>query len=255
MSVKPVAILQARVASTRLPGKVLLPIRGVPMLLREIRRIQQSLLLREVVVATSVQSEDDAINDMCLREKIPCFRGSPTDVLDRYYQTAQVHHAELIVRLTGDCPLIDPQVIDETIDYFLRGNFDYVSNALESTFPDGLDTEVLRFSALRSAWEDACLPSEREHVTPFIYKHPKKFRIGVYRHETDLSFHRWTVDEVADFEFVKEVYRILGDCHPNFTMKDVLCLLENHPEIGKLNRGIARNEGYRLSVLAERKNK
>jgi len=162
------AILQARVSSTRLPGKVLKPILGMPMLLRQIERVKQAKLIEQLLVATSDDKSDDPIEQLCRENDIACFRGSLDDVLDRFYQAAKPYQPDHIVRLTGDCPLIDPQLIDEVVVFCLSGDYDYVSNAFEPTYPDGLDVEVFRFPCLQQAWEEAELPSEREHVTLFI---------------------------------------------------------------------------------------
>lgn len=245
------AILQARVSSSRLPGKVLRPILGEPMLFRQIERIRRARLIERLVVATSVDASDDPLAEMCRERGIDCFRGSLADVLDRFFRAAGRYAPEHVVRLTGDCPLADPAVIDATIGLHLSGGYDYTSNALEPTFPDGLDVEVMRFACLEQAWREATLPSQREHVTPFLYRHPERFRLGVLKNGTDLSGLRWTVDEPADFEFVTRVYEALYPADQAFTSDDILGLLQKHRDYQEINRSIGRNEGYRLSLAKD----
>ncbi|MGB9855722.1 MAG: aminotransferase class III-fold pyridoxal phosphate-dependent enzyme [Caldisericum exile] len=251
--IKILAILQARVSSTRLPGKVLKPILGKPMLALQIERILQSKKIEKLVVATSSDASDDKIEDLCNELKLPCFRGKLDDVLDRFYQASLIWQPEHIVRLTGDCPLIDPDIIDQLILFYLDGDYDYVSNALEPTFPDGLDVEIFRYFALEEAWKEAKLPSQREHVTPFINSHPDKFKIANFKNHIDLSHHRWTVDEPEDFELIKIIYEKLYPHNPNFRMSDILKFLENHPELIDLNKKFKRNEGYEKSLKEDRR--
>lgn len=248
---KTVALIQARMSSSRLPGKVLRDIAGLPMLLQVVQRAKQANFIKFVAVVTSTHAADDAIEGFCQEHGIPCFRGSLDDVLDRYYQAASHFQAEAVVRLTGDCPLLDPQIIDKVIQTFYQGGFDYVSNALECTYPDGLDTEIFRFAALERAWKEARLKSEREHVTAYIYKHPALFRLGTVKHEEDLSFLRWTVDTSRDLDFVKTVYSSFPNT--DFGMDDILKLLKEHPEITKINSGQQRNEGYLKSLQEDSK--
>lgn len=245
------AILQARVSSSRLPGKVLLPIVGVPMLLRQIERITLSKKIDRLLVATSADSSDDAIETLCRQNKVDFFRGSLDDVLDRFYQAALPFQADQIVRLTGDCPLADPEIIDQTIDFHLSGKYDYTSNCLEPTFPDGLDVEVFRMDCLKEAWKEARLPSQREHVTPFIYQNPSRFRIGHYKNNIDLSHLRWTVDEEEDFKLVAKIYETLYPLNKNFSTADILDFLEKHPELKTINKKYQRNEGYQKSLSQE----
>lgn len=242
------AILQARVSSSRLPGKVLKPILGVPMLIRQLERVKRAKMIDRLVVATSIDPSDDPIEDLCRQNGIECCRGDLKDVLDRFYQVAKSYRPEHIVRLTGDCPLIDPEVIDRVIRFYLDGGYDHASNGGEPTFPDGLDVEIFRFSALELAWQEARLPSEREHVTPFIYTHPERFRTAQYKNHVDLSYLRWTVDEPADFELVRIVYESLYPSRPDFSTTDILALIENRPELATMNTHHARNEGYAKSL-------
>jgi len=249
---KILAILQARTSSTRLPGKVLKPILDRPMLALQIERILQSKKIDKLIVATSTDPTDNPIETLCHGINIPCFRGSLDDVLDRFYKAALVFHPEHIVRLTGDCPVIDPDIIDEVIDFYLNGEYDYVSNAIEPTFPDGLDTEILRFSALEEAWKEARLPSQREHVTSFINTQPDRYCIGSYKYHKDLSHHRWTVDEPEDFELIRLIYEALYSIKPSFRMNDILNLLDQNPDWVKINDRFKRNEGMEKSLKEDR---
>jgi spore coat polysaccharide biosynthesis protein SpsF len=247
------AILQARMSSGRLPGKVLKPVLGRPMILRQIERIRQASRIDRLVMATSTDASDDVLTEVCEEEGVECARGSLDDVLDRYYQAARKLAPEHVVRLTGDCPLLDPDVMDETIAFHLAGEFDYTSNALdELTFPNGLDVEVLRFDCLERAWREARLPSEREHVTPYLYDHREQFRVGSYGAERDLSKMRWTVDEAEDLEFVRRVYAALYPAKPSFRMRDVVELIEREPALGAINSRFERNEGYKRSLVKNR---
>ena len=245
-------ILQVRMSSTRLPGKVLKPILGKTMLAHQIERVQGAKRVDKIIIATSEDSSDNAIAQLGESLLVPCFRGNLADVLDRYYQASLAFPSDVIVRLTGDCPLIDPGLIDHVIDTHLKGNNDYTSNCEPASFPDGLDVEVFNVSALKTAWENAVKPSEREHVTPFIRNHPELFSCGSVQHDTDLSNLRWTVDEKEDFMFVEKVYQALYKTNPAFTFKDILHYLEQHPEIAKINQGFIRNEGLLTSEKIDR---
>lgn len=247
------AILQARFSSTRLPGKVLKPIMGKPMLALQIERVLQSKMIDQLIVATSTDTTDDDIEALCLQTNIPCFRGNQNDVLDRFYQAALPWVPTHIVRFTGDCPLIDSDVIDSVVKFYLSGGYDYVSNTLQPTFPDGLDVEVFRFSVLEQAWKEAALLSQREHVTPFIYSHPDRFHTANYKHAEDLSYLRWTVDEPEDFELITKIYGELYSAKPGFRMIDVLNLLQRKPELLSLNQKFERNEGMARSLEEDRK--
>jgi len=243
---KIVAIVQARMGSTRLPGKVMEKIGGEPMLYHVIKRAQKAKNINLVVVATSTASEDDQIETFCNEEGIRCFRGNETDVLDRYYQTAIANDADVIVRLTADCPVLDSDVVDKVVDIFLEGKYDYVSNTIKPTYPDGLDTEVFSIKALENAWTHAKLMSEREHVTPFIHKNPDLFGVFNLINEPDLSDFRWTVDEPADLKFIRKVFSYFDSFE--FGMKEILLLLSKHPEIVEINSTLIRNEGYQKSL-------
>jgi len=243
-----IAILQARLGSKRLPGKVLLPLHGAPMLQRQIERILSSRKIDRLVLATSTAEADDALVKLACELSLECFRGSLDDVLDRFYQAALPHHPKHIVRLTGDCPLVDPEIIDAVVQKHLDDGNDYTSNGLPPTFPDGLDVEVMKFTALEIAWQRAKKKSEREHVTLFLYSHPEEFRLGNVRSTVDHSSMRWTVDMKEDYQFVSAVYEELYDRNPRFRYNDILALLKSRPELSAVNFGIMRNEGLAISL-------
>lgn len=237
------AILQARTTSTRLPNKVLLPILGKPMLAHQIARTLGSNAIDTLVVATSDETYDDPIEALCKQLNVTCFRGSLHDVLDRFYQAAQAYPAEHIVRMTADCPVIDPQVIDDVIKLHKSSGADYSSNVLPPTFPDGLDVEVMSFAALKEAWQNAMLASQREHVTPYINQH-SDFKKSNLEGSEDLSAHRWTVDEPADFALIEFIYESLYPQNHRFGYQDILTLLEQNPDKRNINASIKRNAGY-----------
>jgi spore coat polysaccharide biosynthesis protein SpsF len=248
---KIIGILQARCSSTRLPGKVLRPIMGKPMLLQQIERLQRSKRLSNIVVATSDTVADDPLASLCLDHKIECYRGDLNDVLDRFYQAAVKYNALHIARLTGDCPLTDPAVIDYVIESYAESGVDYASNALEPSYPDGLDVEIFNIATLKQAWGKAQLPSEREHVTPYIHKHPNVFKLLSVKHTEDLSALRWTVDNPEDFAFVSRVYEALYPKDPNFNTADVLNLISTEPDLAGVNSHLVRNEGYQRSIAKD----
>lgn len=249
---KIVAIIQVRMDSTRFPKKALAEILGQPMTIRLLERVKKSRLINEIVVATTTRSIDDPLAEVVREYGISIFRGSYQDVLDRYYQTAKNFHADIIVRITGDCPLIDPIIVDLVIQLFLDNEYDYVNNTLVPTYPDGLDVEVFSFKTLEETWKEATLLSEREHVTPYIKKHPEKFRIGHIGNEVDLSHLRWTVDREKDLEFVREIFKRLYNKKPFFLMDDIVQLLRKHPELKEINLGIWRNESYLKSLQKDK---
>lgn len=244
-----IAVLQARVSSTRLPGKVLLPVLGVPMLARQIERVRRARSLDGLVVATSVDMIDDGIEALCQSTDVLCFRGSREDVLDRFVRAMRAYQADRVVRLTGDCPLSDPGLIDRVVHFHVEGGFDYSSNIDPPTFPDGLDVEVVGAEVLEDAWREATMTSEREHVTLWIRRHARRFRIGYVVDDVDRSCLRWTVDEPADLDFVRTVYERLYPSNPSFTTADVLALVEADPAIAVMNAGFERNEGFTRSLV------
>ncbi|BDD92217.1 spore coat protein [Pandoraea sp. NE5] len=243
-----IALLQARCSSSRLPGKVLKPLLGQPMILRQIERLRRVRRIDELVVVTSEESSDDELAGVCHNAGVPVFRGSLNDVLDRFYRAIESKTVDHVVRLTADCPLTDPATVDAVIDLYLKGGFDYASNTLPPTYPDGLDAEIFQAEVLRTIWREASQPSEREHVTSFIYKHPERFRLGNLTNDRDLSSLRWTVDTPADFLFAEAVYEALYAENPAFDYADVLALLARSPELQLLNTEQARNAGYLASL-------
>ena len=242
------AILQARVSSTRLPGKVLKPLLGQPMILRQIERLKRARAIDRLIVATSVGPEDDALADLCRQNGLECFRGSLDDVLDRFYQAAKGVQATHVMRLTGDCPLVDPEILDALIRLHLVEGNDYSNNTLEPCFPDGLDAEIMTLPCLEMTWQEAVLPSQREHVTSFIYQNPQRFKLGVLKGSRDFSGLRWTVDEPEDFVFVSRIYEALYPRNPAFGFQAILDYLEEDPDLQALNSHFQRNEGYLKSL-------
>ncbi len=258
MTKKATAIIQARMSSSRLPGKVLKKILGWPMLLLMIERVKRSELVDKVIVATSTSIDDEAIVDFCSRNSVECFRGNLEDVLDRYYQSAKFYKADPIVRLTGDCPLIEPTIIDKCIKEYFDGHpgLDIVSNTIDISYPDGLDVSVFSFKALELAWKQAKLPSEREHVVPWIIKNADcskgtLFKSKAIVNSTNFSDWRWTVDEPEDFEFVKRIYEFLYQKNSCFSWQDIIALVEQQPQLQEINQGKVRDEGYLKSLKNE----
>ncbi len=228
-----------------------MPILSEPMLLRHLERLRRCREIDALVVATSADASDDILADLCRQKDIPFYRGSLEDVLHRFVEAAMPYSPETVVRLTGDCPLADPELIDDVIRFFRAGNYDYASNCTPATFPDGLDVEVMRFSALQEADRETELPSHREHVTPFLRAHPERYRLGNFESPIDRSRLRWTVDEPEDFEFVRQVYERLYPKNPRFSTADILALLEKEPELQRINARFERNEGTKKSLLAD----
>ncbi len=246
------AILQARSSSSRLPRKVLARLLGKPMILRQIERIRRAKRLDRLVVATSVDASDDELAEICRQDGVSVYRGSLDDVLGRFLGAAQsVGAPDWIVRLTGDCPLADPQIIDRVIEEALASDADYASNAVEPTFPDGLDVEIMRFSALAAIAAEPRSAAEREHVTLALYRQPERFKIRHVRNDENLSHLRWTVDEPRDFELVKAIYAALYPAKPDFGFADILALIARRPGLATLNIDIKRNEGLAKSLAAE----
>lgn len=245
------AIIQARMGSSRLSGKVLKELAGKPVLWHVVNRVRKSRLIDEIVVATTSQKEDLKIVQYCAEQEIRVFVGSEEDVLDRYYQAARLYKPEYIVRITADCPLHDHKVIDMIIQKHLDMENDYTSNTLEDSFPDGLDCEVFTYNALEKAWNEAKLSSEREHVTPYIKK-GEQFKKYSVKDSVDHSQYRWTMDTERDFEFISKIFGELYEADPEFDKDDIYTLLERRPELLTINNGIIRNEGYIKSVENDR---
>ena len=250
---KTTAIIQARMSSTRLPGKVLMKVMGRPLLSYQIERLCFSKRINEIIIATTTNKEDDAIAELAQKEGLKVFRGSEDDVLDRYYQASKVYNAEHIMRLTGDCPLIDPNICDRIIKVYFNSGADYVHTG--ESFAEGLDCGIISFKALSGAWHTAKLNSEREHVTLYIKNHPEKFDSITVENETDDRNYRITIDEQNDFFVVKAISENLYKGTKNhFTIEEIKSFLDNNPEIYMLNANIIRNEGL-LKSLLEDKNK
>lgn len=245
-----VAIIQARMTSTRLPNKVLKPLAGKPVLEHIVNRLKHCKTLSAIVVATSTHPSDDAIAAWCETAGVNCYRGSLNDVLDRYYQAATQYNADAVARITGDCPVIDPEIVDEVVSGYLGGEWD--SFSLSGEFPDGLDCQVFRYEALAKAWREAKLPSEREHVGPYIEKtHPELFKLGSLIKFQNLAHHRWTLDEPRDYEFLQQVFQRLYVEGQPFITSNILALLQQEPHLAEINSNIVRNEGYLKSIRSE----
>ena len=239
-----VAIVQARMGSTRLPGKVMKPLLGEPMLARLLERLARCERVDDIVVATTDDGSERPIMALMDTLNVNVFRGSEDDVLARYYGAAQRYNADVVVRITSDCPLIAPEVVDECVEAFLAsgGDADYASNGFKRTYPRGLDTEVFGVGALEAAYHEATTPAEREHVTPFIWGQPQRFRLLDVVDAENHSDLRWTVDTPEDFELVSKIYGALYPKNPTFSYHDVLRLLVEHPEWSELNRHVEQKK-------------
>lgn len=247
-----ISIIQARMGSTRLPGKVLHKLEDKTVLEHVVRRVKSSDLVDDVVVATTIDKKDLQIVGLCANLGISVYCGSEDDVLDRYYQAAKLFKADNVVRITSDCPVIDPTVITEVITLHLKNNADYTSNVFLETYPDGQDVEVFTFTSLKNAWKNAELLSEREHVTPFIRNHPDFFKHASLEYKENLSKKRWTLDNAEDLKFLEQVYKYLYLKDPLFGMDDVLSLIRERPEIEQINQHILRNAGYMKSLREDK---
>jgi len=247
-----VALIQARMGSSRFPGKVLEDLVGRPMLWHVVHRVRRATRVDKVVVATTDREVDDPVVHFCEREGVAFFRGDESDVLDRFYQAAKANHADVVVRITADCPLIDGAVIDKVLDRFQRGDCDYECNIIRCTYPDGLDTEVCSFAALERAWHEAKKPSEREHVTPYL--RTDKFRTANVESEIPVSpsDFRWTVDHPADLEFVRKVYAAFSG-NGDFGFREVFDLLKERPDLATIQAETIMNEGYYKSLYQQAK--
>jgi spore coat polysaccharide biosynthesis protein SpsF len=240
-----VIILQVRMGATRLPGKLLKKVLGRPLLSYQLERLRRVQLADDIVIATTTEQQDDQIEAFCMENHVSCFRGSELDVLDRYYQAAKLYHADEVVRVTGDCPLIDPEIVDEVIRKHLDHvpPRDYTSNSFDiRTYPRGLDTEICSFAALEKAVQGAKLPAEREHVTLYFYTHPELFSLGSVKQAVDQSYHRWTVDTAEDLELVTKILTELYPENPHFKTKDILKVFEKHPDWVNINAHIKQKK-------------
>ena len=246
----PIAIIQARMGSTRLPGKIFKLLSGKPVLWHCANRLKQSKNLNDIVIATTKKNEDDPVVEFCKNNKINLYRGNENDVLDRYYQCAKSFKSDPIVRISADSPVIDPTIVDEVLEQFLKSPYDIYRTSDE--FPGGLDCECFSFDVLEDTWKNANLPSEREHVCPYIYKHPEKYKIGYLNKFTNLSHYRWNLDEKSDFDFLNIVFNRLYKPGKIFLTQDIFDLLKAEPQLLKINSGIIRNEGYLRSLKEDK---
>lgn len=241
-----VAIVQARMSSTRLPGKVLFDLEGIPVLEHICLRLKSCKRVDKIVVATSNEHTDDQIYEWGKKKNISIFRGSLDDVLSRYYLAASAANAKIIIRITGDCPVIDPDIVDELVTKVIYKNYDYAS--LVGEFPDGLDCSVMTINALEKAYLSAKLKSEREHVCPYIEKNSKFFKIFQYQKFQKLGHHRWTLDEELDFKLIKIIYKNLYKKGRIFKSQEILDFIDGDASLSKINSHIIRNEGYKKSL-------
>lgn len=239
---KVAAIIQARMGSTRLPGKVLKKVMGKSLLELQLERVKRAESIDEIIIATTDKVEDEPIVDLCKKLSISHFRGSENDVLSRYYYAAKESHVDVIVRLTSDCPLIDPDVINKTVSDFINGNYDYVTNCRIRTYPRGLDTEVFSFGKLSEIQKKAQKPYEREHVTPYFYENPQLFSIKDSMNLEDLSKYRLTVDTEEDFTLIKNIFEALYHDHNEFTLGDIISVLKENPSWFEINSHIEQKK-------------
>jgi spore coat polysaccharide biosynthesis protein SpsF len=247
---KVVIVVQARMSSTRLPGKVLLPILGETLLKRMIERLQMIRHEATIVVATSDHEQDDIIQNEADAIGVPCFRGSLDNCLDRHYQAGLKYGADVVIKIPSDCPLIDPRIIDEVLDYYFahEGEYDFVNNLHPATWPDGNDVEIMTMPCIEKAWKEASRKLELEHTTPYIWENPDKFRIANISWSAGKDYsmsHRFTIDYPEDYEFIQCVFEHLYPQKPDFSCDDILNLLESKPEIYQINSGYAGVNWYR----------
>lgn len=242
-----IVIVQARTGSTRLPRKVLLPLMDKTVLEHVLDRVNEAKTVSDTVVATTIEVADMEIVRLCAKNNVRVFCGSQDDVLDRYYQVAKLLKPDNVVRITADCPLTDYQLIDKVVNEHIHGNYDYTSNTIGETYPDGLDVEVMKFAVLKESWAEAKLSSQREHVTQYIIK-SDKYKKGSIDSDINYGEKRWTLDTEDDYMFIKEIYNKLYKKNAMFVMEDVLKLLEQEPEIEHINHHIDRNEGLKQSL-------
>lgn len=238
---KIITVVQARTGSTRLPNKVLMPLSGKPLIIRMLERVRKSELVGDVILAVTLEEADDILVNIGEKEGYKIYRGSSTDLLDRHYKAGLQYGADAIVKIPSDCPLIDPDIITRVISKFISGpqNYDYVSNLHPATYPDGNDVEIMSLEALEKAWNNAAKIFEREHTTPYLWENPELFRIGNVEWETGLDYsmtHRWTIDYLEDYLFIKEIYDSLFNINPDFGLKDILNYTETHPGIKTINQ-------------------
>lgn len=239
---KTVLISQARMTSTRLPGKVLKEVLGKPLLAFQIERLRQVKAVNEIIIATTGNTADDPIVDLCVELGASYYRGSEDDVLARFYYAASQANADVVIRVTSDCPLIDPAIVEQIIKMYTDNSFDYVSNTIVRTYPRGMDIEVFSYNALAEAFHEAELQPEREHVTPFIYNRPERYKLGIVQDSQDNSSYRWTVDTVEDFTLIKEIIKYIYPQNRNFTMQDCLQAYKQNPHWLSINAHIEQKK-------------
>ena len=237
-------IIQARIGSIRLPKKVIKKIEGKTVLEHVVNRVRGIKNSYKIVIATTDKKEDNVLERIAQKLKVAVFRGSKNDVLDRFYQAAKLFKIDPIVRITADCPLLDPQVAEKVIALYAKGDCDYVSNVHPPTFPDGMDVEVFSFQLLEKSWQEAKLPFEREHVTSYIVKNPKIFRLKNVVYDKDFSNLRLTLDEKEDLILIRKIYKELFSQNTFFGLDDIIKLLKNKPELMKINEKFTRNKGF-----------
>jgi len=240
------AIIQARIGSTRLPGKVLMKLNEDTVLSLLLKQLKHSKFLDEKIIATTNNPKDDVIEKFTTSNNIKLFRGDSDNVLDRYYQCAKKFSLTHIVRITADNPLIDPDIIDQAIKKYSTFNYDYLTNSINRTFPNGTEVEIFSFDALEIAWKYAKKKSEREHVTPYFYNNPKKFKIHHFKQKKNQSKFRYTIDRKEDYALVVEILSRIKK-RPIRT-SDIIDLLTTNPQLLKLNSHIITNEGYIKSI-------
>ncbi len=243
---KILAIVQARMDSTRLGGKILRILGDREVLWHVVDRSRRIRQVDQVVVATTVKPTDDVTASFCRDNGIDCFRGSDEDVLDRFYGAAREYGADHIVRITADCPVLDPVIVEGIIDAYFREGYDVCRPGTE--FPDGLDCAIFSFAVLEDTWKNATLPSDREHISPYMERHTDRYRVGMVDTLTGLGHHRWTLDEPEDYQFLQELFKRLYRPGEVFLTADILAVLEREPELIKINSAFARNEGYLKSL-------
>jgi len=250
MATRIVIVVQARMSSSRLPGKVLLPVLGKSILYRMIERLQMITHEAKIVIATSEDETDDVIAIEAEQMNVACYRGSLNNLLDRHYQVAKLYNADLVLKIPSDCPLIDPGIIDEVLDFYFEhpGKYDYVSNLHPATFPDGNDVEIMTMDCIKKTWYEAQRLLELEHTTPYIWEHQEIFRIGnvTWDNGKDYSMsHRFTIDYEVDYQFIKRVYEELYPKKKDFSCDDILNLLNEKPEIYNINAQYVGVNWYR----------
>lgn len=240
---KVVAIVQARMSSTRLPGKILKTVLHKPLLQYQMERLQRCKTLDQIVIATTTNECDDTIVAFCQQHNIAFYRGSEHDVLARYYEAATLYEADVVVRITSDCPVIDPSVVDKVVHTYVENpTYDYLSNTLLRSYPRGMDTSLMPYKTLAAIHAVATDPADREHVTKYAYDRPQQFVVGNVANDVDYSEHRWTVDTIEDFEVVKILLEALYPSNKNFTMNDMVRYVEEHPNVQAINAHIEQKK-------------